>query len=496
MAVTTAASAGAFDSPVQSRNKPRPRFDYDESYLLTQFKHQMLVSDCRAIEAESPLVRGGIAHKTDHCVGDAWSPKFSGTQSEFAGRALNRLDGWLSNPTGISTAFSWNKLVRVASRAMETDGDMLLVKRFEDGGEPYVEVIESHRIGTPGGGYLEDVVVPQGNKLAGFKCRSGVIRGPGGEFLGFNILPASSVFAQFSAPWNVVEASECEYIFEPSRISQVRGIPSIAAALTSLYFYEDILSAERTAQLANSSLTLIESNETGVIDPMEAARRAKMSGANKITEKDLEIRLFQEGMIKTIKNGNGLKAHEWTRPSQNWQSFMETVSRDAFIAMGWSSHLLTGMKGVGSAAVRAINAMVRASILNRQNTLYGPFLRIWQWRVAVAITRREIPFFGEWMNWDFAFPPRLSIDAGHDSKIQLSRLATGLTSLSEEAAIEGRDARRVIEERAADQKMVQDVAQKTGVDADKLFNPYATLSTGVATQETQDQQQAELDPAE
>lgn len=475
-AVVSGIVSGAYDSPIE--NFPaRPRLDEDQSFLLDQSKHRVMVSDCRYI-ATTSLVSGALRSKADWSVGDAWAPKFVGKSTQWATRALASMTPWTRNPTGTGDVLGWTRCVDIACVSVDRDGEVFAVKTTTEDGRPEIQFLESHRIGTPG--LMNDTTVPSTVPIySGMKCCSGIILDARRRRVGYNVLPESGYFRQLSAGWNIIPSSSVCHIYDPTFFTQVRGIPSLASGLPDWYSQNDILDAEKVAQRVLSKLTLLEENQSGkqedAAQKIIEARRAGTRDPNKI---DMTVRTFENGMIRYIKSGNNLKAMENNRPSGNWKAFMDYVTRSAFVGMGWPMEIVTGMSGVGSAGVRSINSNAQAAVRRRQDVLYPHFLELWRWRIASAIQAKEIPFVNDWADWDFTFPPQFSIDNGYDSKADSERIALGQTSMSEVIGRTARNFDEVINEKKTEYQKAKAMSDETGIPLPYLYNPLAVFSNG------------------
>lgn len=109
---------------------------------------------------------------------------------------------------------------------------------------------------------------------------------------------------------------------------------AFSCRLFDWYDVKETRQFERLAQKVNSALTLVESNETG-----EAAIIPRMGDGvtppKPKTGGEPQEQILFGGLVRYIKNGGNLKAHESSRPGDGWQKFDRTIVSGAFYGMGW-----------------------------------------------------------------------------------------------------------------------------------------------------------------
>lgn len=414
----------------------RPRLFDDMGRLLGRDRYRALISDARWIAEAFPLVQEAVQQKAEYVGAAGWLPEFIGSDQAWGERATRALHAALEISDVRGNLFDWDDQWEIAGRLWDIDGGSFqLFTATEETGFPQLQNIEAHRIGqrsaTPLVGdrdaftLITDDATGAVRRVtgayAGLRILNGIIYNSAGREVAYRVLGATP------ADDRDISARDMQHVCAPRWFSEGRPAPSIAYAVLDWYDVKETREFERLAQKVNSALTLVESNETGeapAIPPMGASAAA----TPKTTGEPQEQVLFG-GLIRYIKNGGNLKAHDSARPSDGWQKFDRTIVAGAFYGMGWRIEMMD-LSLLGGAGVRGFQDNINMKIAARHKKLKPFALRAITRTVASLIKRGDLPESPEWFAWDLPAPPEFTVDAGRAAQQDRENIRFGIDSTS------------------------------------------------------------------
>lgn len=444
---------------------------------IPQTRQRAMLQDARALYGGAGLVKGACGKLADYVVGWAFHPRYTGTDDRFRAIAETVINGWLDACDVRGGQYDWRVGLRTACISIDRDGDCfaVLTKDRVTGG-PRLKWIEADRIGQPnlsGGGNQWTKVpdMPETRGYAGMNSSCGVVFDEDMRPVAFNILP--NVGAGSIMTWNLVPAESVVWFFDPVSFSQARGIPSICHGVLDWYDLQETVAAEKIAAKVNSSLALIEKNETGRRElGKEAIGAASLPTTGRA---GLETQTYEKGLIRWIKTTGSIESHKSDRPSNGWLALMEHLTRSAFAGMGLPMEFVWDSSKIGGAGVRSMVGQVQRVVETRQRTLYRPAMQCLLYAVASYMERGDIPPASDWWQWDFSLPPLYSVDMGRDSQNRREDFAVGIRSISNILAEDSITAREHFLTRANDYLLAKQIADERGVPLQWIINPSASF---------------------
>lgn len=445
---------------------------------IPQTRQRAMMQDARALYGGAGLVKGAVGKLADYAVGWAWHPRYTGTDERFRAIAEAVITDWLNACDVRGGQYDWRVGLRTACISIDRDGDCFaILTTDESSGGPRIQWVEADRIGQPtqAGSRGQWALVPDlptTRRYAGMKCACGVVFDDVMKPVAFNVLPNDGSSA-IPYVWNLIPAESVVWFFDPVWFSQARGIPSISHGVLDFYDLQETVSAEKIAAKVNSSLALIEKNETGRV---ELGRQA-IGAANQPTtgRNGLETQTFAQGLIRYIKTTGSIEAHKSDRPGSGWLALMEHLTRSAFAGMGLPMEFVWDSSKIGGAGVRSMVGQVQRVVETRQRTLYRPAMQCLLYAVASYMERGDIPLATDWYQWDFPLPPLYSVDMGRDSQNRREDFAVGIRSISNILAEESITAREHFLTRANDYLLAKQIADERGVPLQWIMNPSASF---------------------
>lgn len=465
---------GQWGGPYGDEVNPPPNLLADFDYLVKRHSWADLVKAGRDIYARYSIVAGAVHDKATTVVGDAWDGIFTGKDSDWGNKAKAWLDGWMKICDVRGGPFTFWQDVWIGSCQLDHSGDFGLMLVNGPDGYPLIQPFECHRIGYRAGGMIATgrTTVNDG-PFKGRTVANGIVLNEYARAIGYGILGDDPDLDE------IIERPDFLHCYDPLWYSQSRGVPCLSFGMDDWHLSERVKSNEAKAQEILSALTIIEENQTGRPDPAaERIRRRPIepggdntTGEGKmINPPPLFVEKFAKGMIRYIRAGmgNSVKASEHNRPNTGYFQHHELVIQGAFLGMDWPMEWVLKTEKLGRTPGRAITDRVNRSARARQSTLKHVFLPVIIWAIAKAIKLKLLEPNDEWFMWDLAMPAEVTVDDNYQRESQREDLLAGLDSHTAVCARRGQRFERVIEQKAKDEKLIEDTAKKYGLDPVKL----------------------------
>ncbi len=395
---------------------------------LTDWRAVLSLS--RRLWANNGIVKGATVQKAMHAIGRAWNPVFRGADQEWGKVASEWLRLWYGTCNVRGENHDFKTSLYLTSIAIDRDGDQgFLLTTSEDGMWPMVQTIPAHRIGQR----VKETTVQSG-PYKGLEISHGVICNKTGRPVAYRIL------GDTEADDRDVSARDLIFSYDPEWADQLRGFPIFSHALNDLRDADQSQYWEQLNQLASSSRTLIETNESGQADINDPGMVLGDSGR----DGDMSIQRLEGGTITYFKSGSGSKLEQFVnmRPGADWDSFQDRLARKALLGIGWPYSLCWKPDGQNGTQERAEIEKARTTILDRQELLRPMANRIVGYAVSKAIKEGILPEYrgsdpAGFLQWDFTLPPKFSIDLGRDGAARREDYKLGFKNLSEVIAEQG-----------------------------------------------------------
>lgn len=410
------------------------------------------------------LVSGSIGMIATFAVGSAWVPQFKGADRKWGALAEEWLHGWFKRCNVRGGAFTFNRSLRLDSVALDRDGDSAMLFVTGPNGEPLLQWIPAHRIDSRTS-WGQDIngfgTVPSG-RYKGSKSYNGVIFGPRLNAVAYNILgdkEASDV---------QVPAESCQLLYEPDWMDQGRGIPRLANSLLDWMDYQDIVYFLKRQVKQDSAMGLLHYNETGVADEGQdfVDGSSQVAGMSSVAVESIE---GNEVLYFKASGGGKLEPFRSNRPDPNVTAFKGGILRACHVGLRWPIEL-TDPSTIGGASTRLIQDIARRTVSDRQDTLEQRAIRGVMWGLTCAMeTTGELPKnTGDWWNWSFTLPAKLTVDARHDDKSALERIKMAGGTYSDLFGEKGQWWQEEIDQRIEEQAYIEARCKERGVDVAKV----------------------------
>lgn len=301
--------------------------------------------------------------------------------------------------------------------------------------------------------------------------RKGVEIGEWGEPLAYHIQkthPADIFLGAAIPEWERVEAftswgrRRVLHVFDRDQIGQHRGMTAFASVMREFKSLHDYKGAELQAAVANALIAAF------VESPLDAQGIRELFGDDVnsyLTERSEHQVRLKTGSVIPLFPGEKLSSFNPARPSTLFSPFVETVIRSISAGLGLPFELV-------SKDFSKVNySSLRASLLEAWRTFATsrawlvrhwaqPIYELW---LEEAVQRGivEAPGYyerrGAWSRCRWLGAGRGWIDEVREAQAAQLRLATGLSTLEEECAQQGRDWEEVLEQRATEQRRMREL---------------------------------------
>ena len=411
--------------------------------------------------------RACILQKADYSVGEAWLPSYLGTQDSEQGKFVTNFmqSVWYPQCDTRGGIFDWWKLLELTSIGIDRDGDVFWLMVKGDDGFPRIQLIPGHRCTTSGkNNYYEKDKVQNGD-FAGLEIIDGIIYYASGKPAAYRFIIGKGDNERIID----VPASDVIHMFDPTHTEQGRGLPAFTHALESLKMSLLSTEDERVRQQIISRLHLTIFNEGGSPD-LDDPKTELIGAANGNGNGNFSTKQFPGGvMYMPSEGGQRIEQMKHDNPGPVWESFQDRINRDAIIPV-WS-YSVWKSAGQGTAE-RGEIVKCRRFVTKRQGQLWYAATRAFAWAYSVFAEQGRLPILKAPTKWDFSKPPRLSVDDGRESKMELDEVRTGTRNISEVLEARGLNEEEFITQRARSvwmrkykaQKVAEEMNQKFGAD--------------------------------
>jgi hypothetical protein len=414
---------GAERNPYRGPLFPTRRDDIDK--LISVSDLTSLRSLSSRLFINFGVCRDAISQKARYSIGNAWNPAYVGESDFVDGKQISTFmrKVWFPNMNVKGGVFNWQKTLEVTSQGQDINGDVFWVKVLGKDNFPRIQVVPAHRVGNGG----DNTTVGDG-KWKGFKISDGVILYASGRPAAYRVLTGEQMRTFVD-----VDAKDVIHIFDPDFAEQNRGYPAFMHAIEDMLASLSSTGDERIRQQIISRLHLNVHNETGgpnTDDPMVQMLRGSTAAATATTADTYVAKAMPGGIVyHTANSGEKMEQMRHENPGLVWESFQNRMMR-ASLASVWPYSLSWESVGQGTAE-RSEIIKARGYIRTRQRDLTMPALQAFAWAYSVFQKQGRVPELDHPFSWEFSKPPRLSVDDGRESKMEVEEWRAGLRNTDE-----------------------------------------------------------------
>lgn len=309
----------------------------DSADNLIRKDRDLTVSRCRDLVRNSEHVAGALQRVCDNVIYKGILPqaacrKVSGDLDQKKNSKLEKIYKKWAKKVKLS------ELQALVLRHLWSDGE-ILVHTFPDptllesGVVPLgIELLETDQL---------DRLI-HGELSGGNFARHGIEYNSYGHAVAYHILPVhpgDGNFTRYSGNSTRIPAGQILHIFKRERASQTRGMPWLSVIAMTMHDFEEYQNSERIAARLMSSFAYFVQRQTpgatgGQIPGMGQGGQAGISGA-------LPKYLTQPGQILDVPYGVEVKAQQYDRPGDTYESYSKGTLKGASVGANVSYETLS-----------------------------------------------------------------------------------------------------------------------------------------------------------
>jgi capsid protein len=437
--------------------------DHDIHRNVTNYGRRVMMTLGRSLYCAYDVVRGAVDEMAQNAA-KSFVPEYRGADAEFE----DQVHSWIAQHDRVCDIAGWpyNMLLyrELLAKCIFRDGDMGTVFVRDAAGQPKLQIIPGHRIGSGDG---EPFV--EGGPYDGARVISGVILGDYSNPIAYRVLLGDP-----SDTENFIDIPADRMIlsFIPQFPGQVRGFSQIGY---SAWNWQDLAEADRwelLAQKAGAGRVFQEWNQEGEPQPGADYITGPAAGTTTAgTPTGLWYETIEAGVNTYFKSSDPnaqIKAVEFNRPSSNQQQFHKSKVAEALYAAGWSDVYSLDPKA-GGAALRVVIGKLNDTIDHLGDIAMEPAMsRFDAFRIPVAMEIGAIKFAPDWHNLEYIRAPKKSADRKYDIEVDEKEIRMGISTRSRKIGERGECEEDVREEneRSVDDLLTraQRLAAKHNVD--------------------------------
>ena len=443
----------------------------DFKKTMTVFDRMETTRKMRWLELNAGLIRQVLADMALYTVGNGIKPQAQSGDEMWDDSAEAYFKQWAARACDITGRFSFFELQHICCRLMDRDGECFIIKTRGPGGEPRLQVIESHRVGNSSNNEVPPGMV------------DGILFGPYGQPISYNVIRSDGSS-------RLVPANAVIHLYEPELASGARAYSPLQHSINNLVDMLEILSLEKLAVKTSSDITRTISRENpnfdGTQSDFEAFGMKPQDYGDGMTDPS-EASTFLGGKVLALAPGEKLESFESNRPNKTFDGFIEHLERDSLAGMLPYEFVANPTKA-GGAVMRFVVAKADRKFSHRQAVMVQRFLTpVWGYIIGSAIKDGFLRTTEAWTNVTWTTPKRVTVDAGRDAQQNRQDIESGLKTLTENYLEEGQDPKEQMRSNAAEKRYLLDLSKEFNVPLSMLYKPQnvapADINASVADEE-------------
>jgi len=407
----------------------------DQRKDVTSATRMAMIAKSRWAVRNSSIYKQVLDETVLISVGDGLMAQSHAKNPETAAAYEKYFNDW-SRKCDITNRFTFGQVQAMWLRGSLTDGDSWGVLTSAND-IPKIQVLESHRVGTPR------------NEFSG-SCVDGAYLGPFGEVLGWNVYVDGDVQNRYIPTAAMIQV--CEF----DRPSAVRGYPVLQSSLLSVQDQLEIYELEKTACRAASDHVMLLKKQGGVLQDDPAAR---FSGDVNSCEK---IASQMGGKVLVVDSNEDFSQIQNNRPSPAWIGMMKAIERDIVRLLPYE--YVVDPSTIGGSVVRLVAGKVSRYAAKWQNLLIEQACdRVFDYVIADAIAKGKVPDDPDFNRKSWITPRDVTVDAGREAAQDRADLQMGLTTATAILGKKGMTHDEVVATRVKEMARTVQAAKEAGL---------------------------------
>ena len=467
----------AFNPKAQSYDAARPsiqrRFPYNASAVdshidVSGADRERLMKLSRWLYNHAPFLRGLVNEKARYSVGSGIRPQARSGDEAWDLAAETFFEQW-SRVADLQGRYTWREMQRIASIAIDRDGEVFFRATAQTTGYPALQLILAHRIGD-----ARSSIYEPSNPAAregGQNVIDGVVVNPQLRPIFYRYLMGDGIDP--SARFEDIPAQQLIHVGEASQGDELRYVTPLAPSINHLRDVGDAVGFEKMAIKISSyiALAIKSSNPQGADFFGEATHSVNSQDNSEVTVESLGN---AGGAIPRLGMGEDLISWTSNRPSQNFREFCDVLLREVCLNLGVPWEFAARPAEAGGAALRAVLVRAQRTFEQRQALLIDRLCsRVWAHVITIGMQRGLIPQNDNWFKVEWQRPAAASVDYGREAAANLNDVRSGLRTYSEDYSERGLEWKDQLRQRATEAKYLAELAAEFNLHPDQIatFNP-------------------------
>lgn len=452
----------------------------DFKKTMTVFDRMETTRKMRWLELNAGLIRQVLSDMALYTVGQGIKAQAQSGDEMWDDAAEAYFKQWGSRACDITGRYSFFELQHICCRLMDRDGECFIIKTRGPGGEPRLQVLESHRVGNS-----SNNEVPAG-------MVDGIQFGPYGQPIFYNVIRSDGSS-------RLVPANAVLHLYEPELISGARAYSPLQHSINNIVDMLEVLSLEKLAVKTASDITRTITRENpnfdGTQSDFEAFGMRPQDYKDGMTDPN-EASTFIGGKVLALAPGEKLESFESNRPNKTFEGFIEHLERDSLAGVLPWEFSMNPSKSYG-AAMRFVVAKADRKFSHRQAVMMQRFLTpVWGYVIGTAIKDGMIPSNEHWTKVTWTTPRKVTVDAGRDAQQNRQDIESGLKTLTENYLEEGQDPKEQMRANAAEKRYLLDLSKEFDVPLSLLYKPQNVAPADINASVGEEQEKTFMDDGE
>lgn len=418
---------------------------------LDQVSREQIVRLSRELFFKLPGIGVASELKANYVVGKHWDFVYKGSNRDWGFKAESWINNyWFNNCNTRGVAFDWRTNLRVLSRTLDMDGDVLMLYVLNKNKWPLLQFVGSHRIGTASANMSgkDGVRVKVGGKE--YRCLDGIVYDDNFTPIAYSIKRDDAQIAtvpqdpKIPSQDTIISIENGCLIYNPLVFDKGRGLPALYSSVLFGLQLDDLNRFLLEIAKLEATIAYVIANDAGqapqeyenLLNQIQAA-----SGGNSLTSiPAMEPTVHGVSVIKSpninyIKSeGGDLKSFRSQRPSEEIQTYMKTIECKLLSAIGIPSQMIYDPETISGRGVNAVTSLVLKSVSERQILMKKYATTAVAYALAVGMEEGYIPKnykedLGQVI--DFTLPPPFRLDSNMDNRQNVELVKLGLMSSHE-----------------------------------------------------------------
>jgi hypothetical protein len=416
---------------------------------LDQISREQIVRLSRELFFQLPGVGVASELKAEYVVGNHWEFKYIGKNETWGKQAEDFINNeWFNNCTTKGFAYDFQTVLKVLSRTIDMDGDVLMVMVRNKQNYPLLQFVGSHRVGSVGSNMTGQNGIKVNINGKDYACLDGIVYDDMDKPIAYSIKRDDAQIATVQQDPKVknedtiISIENAQLIFNPLVFDKGRGLPALYSSVLYGLQLQDLDAFLMDIAKLEATIAYVIKNDAGqapqeyenLLNQIQAAgnQNGNLSNLPSIEPTVHGVSVVKGPTVNYIKSDGGdLQSFRSQRPSEEIQSYCKTIETKLLSAIGIPHQIIYSPETISGRAVNAVMQLVRKSVSERQKLIAKHAKMVIAWVLSVAMEEGLIPKnYDENLTKciDFTLPPEFTLDQNQDNNSNIELYKIGLLS--------------------------------------------------------------------